>query len=148
MVFIITDSTACLDPEFATRYHIPVIPQIINFNERFYYEGLQMDFDTFMRRLKASTELPKTAAPPPELFVEEFKRLVPTGEPILCIHPSAEVSGTIRSATVAAQEFPGANIHIIDTRVDLPPSAAWLKLPRAWLKMGNRSRKSWNGWTI
>ena len=32
MIHIITDSTACLPQELATRYQIPVIPQIVNFN--------------------------------------------------------------------------------------------------------------------
>lgn len=59
-----------------------------------------MDQATFLQRLKTSAELPKTAAPPPELFVKEFQRLVPLGKPIVCIHPSAEASGTVRSAIV------------------------------------------------
>jgi DegV family protein with EDD domain len=117
-----------LSPEIAERYNIPVIPQIINFGDQSYYEGTQMDIDTFMQRLKASNQLPKTAAPPPELFAEQFRRLVPTGETILCIHPSAEVSGTVRSATVAAQDFPGADIRIIDTRVIASPLGSMVEI--------------------
>jgi DegV family protein with EDD domain len=116
MVKIITDTTACLSKEMAVEYQIPVIPQIINFPDASYYEGIDLDNAEFMEKLRKSTQLPKTAAPPPELFVQEFRQLVPTGESILCIHPSAEVSGTIRSATIAAQEFPGADIRIIDSR--------------------------------
>ena len=115
MVRIITDTTSGLPAETAQRYQIPVIPQVINFGNESFLEGSEIDTATFMARLKASRELPKTAAPPPELFVEEFNRLVPLGEPILCIHPSAVVSGTVRSAQVAAKEFPGADIRIIDT---------------------------------
>jgi DegV family protein with EDD domain len=33
---------------------------------------------------------------------------------VIC--PSSEVSGTVRSAEVAAKDFPGADIHIVDTR--------------------------------
>jgi fatty acid-binding protein DegV len=32
MVRIVTDTTACLSPEIAARYSIPVIPQVINFD--------------------------------------------------------------------------------------------------------------------
>ena len=72
MVKIITDTTSCLPTDIANRFNIPVIPQIITFGQDSYYEGSQMDIDTFMERLKNSGELPKTAAPPPELFVEQF----------------------------------------------------------------------------
>jgi DegV family protein with EDD domain len=121
MVKIITDTTACLPAEFARRHDIPVIPQIINFGDDSYYEGIDMDAAAFMARLKTSAELPKTAAPPPQLFIEQFQRLAPLGEPILCIHPSAEISGTVRSATVAAAEFPEADIRVIDTRLIAGP---------------------------
>ena len=84
MVQIITDTTSVLRHDIALRYHIPVIPQIINFGNQSYYEGIDIDNAGFMQRLRTSAELPKTAAPPPELFVEEFKRMVPLGEPILC----------------------------------------------------------------
>ena len=136
MVKIITDTTSCLPIEIAQRYQIPVIPQIIHFGTESFYEGLQIDIPTFMARLKASTDLPKTAAPPPELFVKEFNRLVPLGEPILCIHPSAEVSGTIRAATVAAQEFPEADIRIIDTRLIASPLGTLVQLAAEWAAQG------------
>lgn len=89
-----------------------------------------------MQRLKTSSELPKTAAPPPELFIEEFKRLVSLGEPIICIHPSAEVSGTVRSATIAAMEFPDADIRVLDTRLIASPLGTLVQLAHQWAKSG------------
>jgi DegV family protein with EDD domain len=136
MVKIVTDTTACLDQEFSKRTGVPVIPQVINFGSESYYEGIDLDIETFMQRLKTSSELPKTAAPPPELFVEEFKRLVPLGEPIICIHPSAEVSGTVRSATVAAMDFPGADIRVLDTRLIGSPLGTLVQLADQWAKAG------------
>jgi len=121
MVKIITDTTSGLPTEISLKYDIPVIPQVINFEEGSYLEGIDIDNVRFIQLLKSSLVLPKTAAPPPELFVEQFSRLVPLGEPILCIHPSAEVSGTVRSATVAAMDFPGIDIRVIDTRTVARP---------------------------
>jgi DegV family protein with EDD domain len=132
MVRIITDTTACLQPETVLKYQIPVIPQVINFGNESYLEGVDMDTAAFMERLKSAPELPKTSAPPPELFFKEFEKLVPLGEPILCIHPSGEVSGTVRSAQVAAGEFPGADIRIIDTRVIASPLASMVELAAHW----------------
>lgn len=124
MVKIITDTTACLPQAYVNEHRIPVIPQIVNFGEESYYEGNEIDNDTFLSRLQVAKELPKTAAPPPELFREEFERLVPLGEPIVCIHPSAEVSGTVRSASVAAKDFPDTDIRVVDSRLVASPLGA------------------------
>lgn len=136
MAHIITDTTACLPPEVAARYHIPIIPQVVNFGSESFLEGVNLDNDEFMRRLKSSKELPKTAAPPTELFIKEFNRLGPTGEPVVCIHPSAEVSGTIRSATVAAQDFPHLDIRIVDTRVISSPLGSIVEQAAEWAAQG------------
>ncbi|OQY89671.1 MAG: hypothetical protein B6D39_09325 [Anaerolineae bacterium UTCFX2] len=136
MVKIITDTTSCLSPQIAQKYQIPVIPQIIVFGEESFYEGVDITIEEFMRRLKSSPTLPKTAAPPPELFAEQFRRLAPSGEPIICIHPSAEVSGTVRSALVAAQDFPEADIRVIDTRVVASPLGAMVQHAAEWAQAG------------
>jgi DegV family protein with EDD domain len=136
MVHIIADTTACLDVQTAEKYHIPVIPQVINFGADSYLEGVNMNIDEFLVRLKASSELPKTAAPPIDLFQKEFQRLVPTGEPIVCIHPSTEVSGTVRSATIAAQDFPNADIRILDTRLVASPLGTIVQLAAEWAADG------------
>ena len=136
MTQIITDTTACLPVEIAQRYSIPVIPQVINFGTNSYLEGVDIDIDTFLTRLKASAELPKTAAPPPELFITELQRLADLAEPILCIHPSAEISGTVRSAFVAAQDFPGLDIRIIDTRSVASPLGTMVQLAAEWAAAG------------
>ncbi len=128
MVKIIADTTACLSPDVAREYDITVIPQIINFGDDSYYEGVDMDNAAFMARLRSSAELPQTAAPPPQLFVEAFQRLAPLGEPILCIHPSADISGTVRSATIAARDFPKADIRVIDTRLIASPLGTIVQL--------------------
>ncbi len=136
MVKIITDTTSGLPDEIAERYNIPVIPQVIVLGSESYLEKWEIDKSTFMQWLTTSDDLPKTSAPPPELFVKEFERLVPEGEPILCIHPSTEVSGTVRSATVAASDFPDADIRVVDTRVISSPLATMVELAAQWAEEG------------
>jgi DegV family protein with EDD domain len=136
MVKIITDTTAGLPAETARRYNIPVIPQVVIFGTDSFLEGIEIDNATFMQRLSSARDLPKTAAPPPELFVKEFERLAPTGETILCIHPSADVSGTVRSATVAARDYPDADIRVIDTRFIASPLATMVTLAAEWAEAG------------
>ncbi len=136
MVKILTDTLSSLPPEIARKYGIPVIPQIINIGDESYKECVDIDNAEFIRRLVSSPTLPKTAAPPPEWFVKEFERMVPTGEPILCIHPSADVSGTVRSALIAAKEFPQADIRVIDTRILARPLGTLVELAAQWAVQG------------
>jgi DegV family protein with EDD domain len=136
MIHIITDTTSGLPKEVSERYHIPVIPQVINFGNKSYYEGVDIDNAKFMKMLTESKELPKTAAPPPELFIQEFAKLLPLGGTILCIHPSDDVSGTVRSAFTAAQEFPTADIRIIDTRTVGSSLATLVELAAEWASKG------------
>ncbi len=136
MVKIIADTTAALPPSIAERYHIPVVPQLIHFGDKTYIEGVDIDHETFLSKLKSSQTLPKTAAPPPELFTEHFQRIVPSGEPLLCIHPSTELSGTVRSAMVAAQDFPEANIQVVDTRLVASPLGVVVHQAAQWAEEG------------
>ena len=58
--------------------------------------------------------------------------MVPSGEAILCIHPSTHLSGTVRSAQVAAQDFPDADIRVIDTKTVSTPLGSMVQLAAAW----------------
>jgi len=136
MVKIITDTLSCLPISYTEPHQVPVIPQVVVFGNESYLEGVTIDSDTFMRRLKGSSVLPKTAAPPPELFYKAFEEPVGRGETVICIHPSAEVSGTVRSAMTAAADFPGADIRIIDTRVIGSPVGSLVKLAVSWAENG------------
>ena len=136
MVTIVTDTTAALPPEVVERFQIPIIPQMINFGNESYREGIDIDTETFVRKLRTERVLPKTAAPPPHFFSELFQRLVPSGEPIVCLHPSCEVSGTVRSAQLAAAEFPNANIRIIDTRTIAYALGIIVSLACEWAEAG------------
>jgi fatty acid kinase fatty acid binding subunit len=136
MIRIITDTTSGLSREKSELFQIPVIPQVINFGDKSFYEGVNIDNATFMKMLRESRELPKTAAPPPELFAQEFEKIAHTGEPVLCIHPSAELSGTVRSALTAAKDFPSLDIRVIDTRTVGSPLATMVELAAGWVKAG------------
>ena len=121
MVKIITDTTSCLPTVIQSRFNIPVVPQTIHFGEDSYIENRDIDIDKFMTLLSQSKILPKTAAPSPELFRELFTAHVDQSESILCIHPSADLSGTVRSAETAKMDFPELDIHVIDTRLVASP---------------------------
>jgi DegV family protein with EDD domain len=117
MVKIVTDTTAGLPRELTQQLGIPVLPQLVIFGDDSYRDDSDLDTAVFLEKLKASPALPKTAAPPPALYNPVYERLTRNGDAVIVLAPSAKVSGTVRSAEVAAQDFPGADIRVVDTQV-------------------------------
>jgi len=114
MVRIITDTTAGLPQRLTAQLGIPVIPQNVIFGERSYRDDSEIDTATFLKMLKESKQLPKTAAPSPEFYKPYFKEAAEAREAVLVVAPSEKVSATVRSALVAREDFPGADIRVLD----------------------------------
>jgi DegV family protein with EDD domain len=117
MVRIVSDTTTGLPRELTERLGIPVLPQLVIFGEESFRDDTELDTAAFLQKLKASATLPKTAAPPPALYNPIYAKLTAGGEAVIVVAPSAKVSGTVRSAEVAAQDFPAADIRVVDTQV-------------------------------
>jgi DegV family protein with EDD domain len=115
MVKIVADTTSGLPREMLKTLDIPLIPQIVCFGEESYRDDTELDTAMFLQKLKAAKELPKTAAPPPPLYHPIFEQARDDGEEVIVVAPSGKVSGTVRSAEVAAQDFPGVKIHVVDS---------------------------------
>jgi DegV family protein with EDD domain len=113
-VKIVTDSTAYLLPKTITEYDIRVVPIKIAFGTEVFSEGVDITNEEFYRRLAKSSTLPTTSQPPVSDFIEVYSELVSLGHPIFSIHISSKLSGTINSALTARDEFPEAQIEVVD----------------------------------
>ena len=115
MIKIIADTTCGLPLDILKQAGIEVLPQIITFGNETFRDDTEMDTGSFLEKLRASKTLPGTAAPSPSLYTPIYEHILAAGDTALVIAPSAKVSGTFRSATVAAGEFQTDQIHIVDT---------------------------------
>ena len=134
MIRIIADTTCALPRETTRKLGVTVLPQIIIFGEETYRDDTELDTQAFLKKLRAASTLPKTAAPPPALYTPVFKEILGRGDSILAVVPSGEVSGTLRSVEVAAQDFSGAPIHIVDMRTIAGMLGAAVILADRWAK--------------
>lgn len=116
MTIIVADTLCGLPREILDREGIPFVPQVVVFGEESFHEVLDLDTPTFLQKLKASPVLPKSAAPEPALYQPIFQCARERKESVVVVAPSAKVSGTVRSAQVAAEEFPDVDIRIVDTQ--------------------------------
>lgn len=137
MIKIITDTTSCLPDAIRKEFDIGLVPQFIHFGEETFIEGLDLDTDSFLLQLSNSTFLPKTSAPPPEYFQRIFKEFSSPGNSLICIHPSTDLSGTIRSAETARLDFPDSDIRIIDTRLVASPLGTVVHQAALWAAAGH-----------
>ena len=136
MTHLVADTLSCLSVEEATNLGISYLPQIIIFGDESYRDDSEMDSDTFIKRLKNSSTLPKTSAPYPSLYNPFLDKLTQTGEPILLISPSKKMSGTIRSAEVAVADYPDADIRIVDTNTLGSAMGSIVRKAVEWQKAG------------
>jgi DegV family protein with EDD domain len=136
MVKIVADTTSGLPREMLKNLGIPLIPQIVVFGEESYRDDSELDTTAFLAKLKAAKELPKTAAPAPALYNPIYAEAKQLGESVVVIAPSAKVSGTVRAATVAAQDFPGLDVRVVDSLTIAGNLASLVLMADAWAKSG------------
>ena len=115
MTIIVADTTCGLPRDLLAQRGIALIPQVVMFGENSYHDDKDLDTAAFLEKLKASKQLPKTAAPEPSLYYPIFEEAKRKGESVIVVAPTGKASGTVRSAETAAQEFPGVDIRVVDT---------------------------------
>jgi len=114
-VKIVTDSTAYLTPDEIARYDIHVVPLKVIFGSDVYSEGVDITNEEFYRRLAKATTLPTTSQPSVSDFPRVYGELAQRGHPILSIHMSSHLSGTVNSAMAAREKLPQAQVEVVDS---------------------------------
>jgi len=116
-VAFVSDSTAGLHPSVVEQHDIRIVPLYIKMGERSLREGIDITPDEFYKQLPQCNPLPMTSQPSVGDFVEVYRALRDAGATgIVSAHLSSGISGTVNSATLAAQQLEGFPIRIIDTR--------------------------------
>ena len=136
MTRIIADTTCGLPLAELAAMGVDVIPQIIIFGDQAYRDDNEIDTPTFLAKLQEAKELPKTAAPPPVLYEPIYKACAKAGESIIVPTPSSDLSGTFRSAEVAHESVPEADVHILDTRTIAGGLGVLVKKAKQWADEG------------
>lgn len=115
-VRIVTDSAAELSPEVAERWDISVVPLDIWFGEEVLRDGIEITSPEYYRKLRRTSLMPFSSAPPPEAFQRVYARLAGTAEEIISIHTSSKLSGVLEVAEQASQPLLGrCRIAVFDS---------------------------------
>ena len=113
---IVTDSASQIPKALADQLDVTVVPVVVAIDGIEYREGVDLEPDDFWARI-VDGELPEvtTSQPSPGAIAEVYRSLEKRGiTEIVSIHVGAEVSGTVNSATLAADTV-DANVIVVDS---------------------------------
>jgi DegV family protein with EDD domain len=112
---IVLDSTADF-PEAPERFpNFRVVPLYVRFGDQSYRDYVDIGPDDFYARLATATELPTTSQPTPGDFVAAYEALA-AYERVLVLPIASSLSGTLQSATTAAELEGSGRVRVIDSR--------------------------------
>ena len=117
-VAIVTDSASDLPPDVAAAQSITVVPLVVSFGAESFRPGVDLTTEAFWERMTApDAPFPTTAAASPGDFKTAFEAAFAGGaDAVVCVNVSGDLSGTLKSAQVAAGLLEGREVHVIDSR--------------------------------
>lgn len=114
-VAVVTDSTASLPTALVEASGLVVVPLQVVIDGVSYREGVDLEPARLLEALLAGASV-TTAHPGPETFARVYARVAARGaREIVSVHLSRELSGTVTSAEIAAQNA-GVPVHVVDSR--------------------------------
>ena len=112
---LVTDSTAYLSSDLVEAHGIGVVPLHVVVGGKEHREGVDIGADELAEALRAFRPV-STSRPAPQAFLDLYRRLAEEGtDEIVSVHISADMSSTIGSAQLAAQQSP-VPVTVIDSR--------------------------------
>ena len=118
MIRLIVDSTFGISRKYAEENNIEVVHLKMILGNETYEEGFEDTWADFYEKMKVSKYFPTTSQPSPQDFIDAINRIYdkdPDAE-VLILTISNALSGTINSATIAANSFEGKRIVAHDSK--------------------------------
>jgi DegV family protein with EDD domain len=92
------------------------VPTLVIFGEESYRNKHELSEQDFYTKLAASKVSPTTSQPPPAYFADAYRQAFDEGaQHIMVVTVTSKLSGTFRSAQMAAQEFGAERFTLWDS---------------------------------
>jgi DegV family protein with EDD domain len=131
---IVCDSTCDPPDGFFDRPGLYMVPLKVHFGDQMFRDGVDMTYKEFFAKLEASQILPTTSQPTAGEFVAVYEEAKKTYDHVFSLHISGEMSGTVRAAEQAAEQFD--NVYVYDLRTVTSALALGAERLRARLEAG------------
>lgn len=110
---LVLDSTCDLRGGQATHANWRIVPLHVHFGDEVYRDHIDLDAESFYRRLSESSVHPHSSQPSPGEFADCLEAL-PEYERIFIVTVSSKLSGTHQSATLAAEVGGSERVVVVD----------------------------------
>jgi len=131
---IVLDSTCDAPEGFLDRPGLSMVPLKVHFGDQMFRDGVDMTYREFFARLETSPILPTTSQPTAGEFVAAYEEARKQYAHIFSLHLSGEMSGTVRAAEQAAEQF--ENVYVYDLRTVTTALSMCAERLRARLELG------------
>ena len=120
-VKLVTDSTSYISEELINKYNISIASLNVILQGKSYRE-VNLDNKYFYEVMDQSEEIPTSSQPSIDELLDIFKSIVKSGDNVVGVFLSSDMSGTYSSAhlgkNMVLEEYPDARIEIIDSRTN------------------------------
>lgn len=103
------------DPAQGEELGVYIAPVYVNFVDKTYQAGADLEASEFYRMMQASNKWPTTAQLTAADFIKLYTKLADEVDEIVTIVISHHMSATIQSVEMAKEEFSKVPTHIIDS---------------------------------
>ncbi len=115
MIKIVVDSCCELNLDMMEGVDVSFVPFKLSIGSNDFLDDENLNIEDFRIKMEESKEPVKTACPSPMDFFDKFE-----GDIVYVVTITSELSGTYQSAMIAKEmylkEFPGAKVHVFDSR--------------------------------
>ena len=115
-IALVTDSTCDLPREAQLKYRPTTVPLHFNLGGVDYLDKVDMDTATFYQRFRQAGQIARSSQPSVGEFVSMYTALLGDYDAVVSAHISARLSGTIQSATLAADTVDAERVRVVDSR--------------------------------
>lgn len=114
MIKIITDSSSNLTVEEAKELGVILMPLTISFGTEEYRDGIDIDCDTFYKKLETAKTLPHSSQLTEEQVEQAVKTALTEADEVLIMPLASVLSGSYERCKAIAEKF--ENIYAYDTK--------------------------------
>lgn len=113
-VVIMTDSNSGMTEEEGEQYGVEILPMSFIINGKIYYEGKDISYEAFMRKLDENAQV-STSQPAPGDVIERWEKLLKRHDEVVYIPMSGALSKSCETAQVLAGDYDG-RVQVVDSR--------------------------------
>ena len=113
-IAVLADSCNDIPQELLDKYHIYILPLMINYKDASYRDRVDITPEQVYERFQE--EIPKTSLPLPETIADTFAKIKADGfDQVIVSAISSGLSGTYQTIKLLAEDIPDMRIAVIDT---------------------------------